>query len=98
MNNKPEFTVQSYTIPKMLTVKEAAAEFHWPVTAIRQWISEGVLPVVTCGRKHLINATVFSEFLQGTPISNPTPVKPVGVDSSGMVYTSVDGARMKPIY
>lgn len=33
-----EFVVETYTIPKMLTVKEAATEFHLPVTAIREWI------------------------------------------------------------
>ena len=36
-----EFEVEKYTIPKMLTVKEAAQEFHLPATAIREWIGEG---------------------------------------------------------
>ena len=92
-----EFEVEKYTIPKMLTVKEAATEFHLPATAIREWIGEGALPVVTCGRKHLINASVLSRFLEGTPIGNPTQKKPVGVDSEGNVYTLENGARLKAI-
>ena len=92
-----EFTVESYTIPKMLTVKEAATEFHLPVTAIREWIGEGLLPVVTCGRKHLINASVLSQFLLGTPIVNNAPNKPVGIDSNGTLYASNDKGRMRPI-
>ena len=91
-----EFVVETYTIPKMLTVKEAAAEFNLPVTAIREWIGEGALPVVTCGRKHLINASVLSNFLLGTPISNPTPITPVGVSSSGTIYAA-DKGRLRPI-
>lgn len=92
-----EFTVESYTIPKMLTVKEAATEFHLPVTAIREWIGEGLLPVVTCGRKHIINASVLSRFLEGTPINQPTPKKVVGMDSSNNVLTLDSGARLKAI-
>ena len=92
-----EFEVEKYTIPKMLTVKEAATEFHLPATAIREWIGEGSLPVVTCGKKYLINASVFSRFLEGTPISNPTPKKAIGVDSDGNVYTRDNGARLKAI-
>ena len=92
-----EFIVETYTIPKMLTVKEAATEFHLPATAIREWIGEGSLPVVTCGKKYLINASVFSRFLEGTPISNPTPKKAIGVDSEGNVYTLDNGARLKAI-
>ena len=92
-----EFVVETYTIPKMLTVKEAATEFHLPLTAIREWIGEGSLPVVTCGKKYLINASVLSRFLEGAPISNPTPEKAVGVDSEGNVYTLDNGARLKAI-
>ena len=92
-----EFEVEKYTIPKMLTVKEAAQEFHIPATAIREWIGEGSLPVVTCGKKYLINACVFSRFLEGAPISNTTQKKPVGVDSEGNVYTLDNGARLKAI-
>ena len=92
-----EFIVETYTIPKMLTVKEAATEFHLPATAIREWIGEGSLPVVTCGKKYLINASVLSRFLEGAPISNPEPKKPVGIDSEGNVYTLENGARLKAI-
>ena len=91
-----EFEVEKYTIPKMLTVKEAAQEFHIPATAIREWIGEGSLPVVTCGKKYLINACVFSRFLEGAPISNTTQKKPVGVSSSGTIYAA-DQGRLRPI-
>ena len=92
-----EFEIEKYVITKMLTVKEAAQEFHLPATAIREWIGEGSLPVVTCGKKYLINASVLSRFLEGTPISNPTTKKAVGVDSEGNVYTLDNGARLKAI-
>ena len=91
-----EFVVENYTIPRMLTVKEAAQEFHLPTTAIREWIGEGSLPVVTCGRKHLINASVLSRFLEGTPINDPVPIKPIGVSSSGTIYANEKG-RLRPI-
>ena len=90
-----EFEIEKYVIPKMLTVKEAAQEFHIPATAIRE-IGEGSLPVVTCGRKHLINASVLSNFLLGTPISNPAPITPVGVGTSGTIYAT-DKGRLRPI-
>ena len=92
-----EFEVEKYVIPKMLTVKEAAQEFHLPATAIREWIGEGSLPVVTCGKKYLINASVLSRFLEGAPISSPEPKKPVGVDGNGVIYLSADKGRMKPM-
>ena len=91
-----EFEVEKYTIPKMLTVKEAAQEFHLPATAIREWIGEGSLPVVTCGRKNLINASVLSRFLEGTPINDPVPIMPVGVGTSGTIYAT-DKGRLRPI-
>ena len=52
---------------------------------------------MTCGKKYLINASVLSRFLEGTPIGNPTQKKPVGVDSEGNVYTLENGARLKAI-
>lgn len=55
------------------------------------------MPVVTCGKKYLINASVLSRFLEGAPISNTTQKKPVGVDSEGNVYTLDNGARLKAI-
>ena len=64
-----EFEIEKYTIPKMLTVKEAATEFNLPVTAIREWIGEGSLPVVTCGKKYLINASVIYRFEKRSKIA-----------------------------
>lgn len=96
------YTVEPYTIPKMLGVKELSKEFHIPVTAIRQWINCGQLPVVVCGKKYLVNCTVFSKFLEGSPITEPHDLPPVAIDGSGQLYTknktSKTVARISPIY
>ena len=95
--------VHTYTIPKMLGIKELAKEFHIPATAIRHWISAGQLPVVQCGKKYLINCTVFSRFLEGSPVAEPKAVEPVAIDGNGQLYTAAESkrkavGRIKPIY
>ena len=35
--------VETYSIPKMLGIKELSKEFHIPAAAIRQWINSGQL-------------------------------------------------------
>lgn len=96
------YTVEQYIIPKMLGVKELSKEFNIPVTAIRQWINCGQLPVVVCGKKYLVNCTVFSKFLEGTPIAEPHNVPPVAVGNNGELYaenkTNNRVARISPIY
>ena len=97
------YTVEHYVIPRMLTIKELSKEFHIPVSAIRQWISAGQLPVVQCGKKYLINCTVFSRFLEGSPVAEPKAVEPVAIDGNGQLYTAAESkrkavGRIKPIY
>lgn len=96
------YTVEPYTIPKMLGVKELSKEFNIPVNAIRQWVNCGQLPVVVCGKKYLVNCTVFSKFLEGSPIAEPHSLPPVAIGGSGQLYTesktSNKVARIKPIY
>lgn len=57
--------IENYTIPRVIGVKQAAAEFGIAEHALRAWIRAGQLPVIQCGRKHLINCTVLSRFLSG---------------------------------
>ena len=57
--------IERYTIPRVLGVKQAAAAFGIAEHALRAWIRAGQLPVIQCGRKHLINCTVLSRFLSG---------------------------------
>ena len=55
--------IENYTIPRVIGVKQAAAEFGIAEHTLRTWIRAGQLPVILCGRKHLINCTVLSRFL-----------------------------------
>lgn len=57
--------IENYTIPRVIGVKQAAAEFGIAEHALRAWIRAGRLPAIQCGRKHLINCTVLSRFLSG---------------------------------
>lgn len=91
------YTVEPYTIPKMLGVKELSKEFNLPVTAIRQWINSGQLPVVVCGKKYLVNCTTFSKFLEGSPITNPQSLEPIAVGDSGQLYTYDTTAKKKSV-
>lgn len=95
--------VQTYTIPKMLGIKELAKEFHIPATAIRHWISSGQLPVVMCGKKFLVNCTVFSKFLEGSTVTEPQTIEPVAIDGKEQLYTAAESkkkavGRIEPIY
>ena len=95
-------TVETYTIPKLLGVKDLAKEFRLPTTAIRQWINNGQLPVVVCGKKYLVNCTTFSKFLEGSPITEPRAEQPIATDGSGHLYAENNmgnkAARIKPIF
>lgn len=54
---------QHYEIPEMLTIPETARKFGLPENAVRRWVKMGLVPHVSCGRKWLVNAAVFSRFL-----------------------------------
>lgn len=95
-------TVQPYTIPRVLGVKEIAKEFHIPVTQVRRWINEGRLPVIVCGKRYLVNCTVFSRFLEGQcqpPVIAPTQ-PPVAIGANGELYSadSRHKGKIKPIF
>ena len=94
--------VETYTIPKLLGIKELSKEFHIPATAIRQWINSGQLPVVVCGKKYLVNCTTFSKFLEGSPIKEPQKIELIATDGSGQLYADSKRkskvARIEPIY
>jgi hypothetical protein len=69
--------VKTFKIPRMRTVKEAAAELkeidpHTAITEyhIRQLALQGVLPRVQAGKKLLINLDTLIEYLE-----NPTSEK-----------------------
>lgn len=52
------------TLPKMRTIKEAAAELNVPVYALRQWVKAGDIPAVYAGKKALLNIDRVIEFLE----------------------------------
>lgn len=86
--------IENYTIPRVVGVKQAAAEFGIAEHALRAWIRAGQLPVIQCGRKHLINCTVLSRFLSGELLpetKEPEQVQPVAVGSDGELYTKAPG-------
>ena len=88
--------VQEYTIPRVIGVKQASKEFGIAEHAIRRWIKSGKLPVIRCGKKHLINCTTFSTFLnEQSSLSNA-----VAVDENGNYYSGniTKKGKIKPIY
>ena len=63
-------TIHNIKLPRMRTVKEAAAELkaldeHTAVTEyhIRQLVLSGVLPRIKAGKKYLINLDLLIEYL-----------------------------------
>ena len=52
-------------IPRMRTIKEAAAEAGVPVYALRCWVKSGEVPAVYAGKKALINLDHLIDFLNG---------------------------------
>ncbi len=84
--------IEKYTIPRVIGIKQAAAEFGIAEYALRSWIKSGQLPVICCGRKHLINCTVLSRFLCGNTLANGTATqqnKPAAVGADGTLYTTI---------
>lgn len=86
--------IENYTIPRVIGVKQAAAEFGIAEHALRAWIRAGQLPVIQCGRKHLINCTVLSRFLSGELLpetKEPEQVQPAAVGADGTLYKKAPG-------
>jgi hypothetical protein len=68
------------SLPKMRTAPQLAAEYravdpHTHVNAhfIRQLLITGAIPFVPAGKKHLINADLFAEYLRTGQISELRP-------------------------
>ena len=97
---KPQ--VQPYTIPKVGTIKETAAEFGISECTIRKWIKNGQLPVIKCGHSFLVNFSIFSRFLEGElqPVTVEPPQKPVAIGASGELYSAdtKHKGKIKPIF
>ncbi len=54
-------------IPRMLTINEAASMFNLPRHFIRQLCISGQFVTVRAGKKYLLNAARFADFLNGPP-------------------------------
>lgn len=89
--------IEEYTIPRVIGVKQAAVEFGISEYSLRAWIKSGQLPVVNCGRKHLINCTILSRFLSGefmeTQVSEQ--IEPVAVGNDGTLYVKSNVKKCK---
>ena len=102
-NYKPQ--VETYTVPKVIGIKQAAAEFGISEYAIRRWIKSGQLPVITCGKRFLVNCTVLSKFLENGSRFQADKPKPVAIDDKGQIYSALDmtaqrkhSGKIRPIY
>lgn len=92
--------IENYTIPRVIGIKQAATEFGIAEHAIRTWIRAGQLPVIHCGRKHLINCTVLSRFLSGELLPDTKEheqVQPAAVGADGELYTNAPGKTARNI-
>lgn len=97
--------VEAYTVPRVIGVKQAATEFGISEYSIRRWIKSGQLPVITCGKRFLVNCTVLSDFLNnGSRFQAETP-QPAAVDDKGRIYSALDmtatsrhSGKIRPIY
>lgn len=87
--------IEAYTIPRVIGIKQAAAEFGISEYTLRLWIKTGRLPVVLCGRKQLINCTTLSKFLVGevNETEKPEPVQPVAVGADGTLYAKSSSGK-----
>lgn len=96
---------EPYTVPRVVGIKQAAAEFGISEYTIRRWIKSGQLPVITCGKRFLVNCTMLSKFLEnGTRLQTEKPV-PAAIDDKGQVYAALDmtaagkhNGKIKPIF
>lgn len=61
---------QTTPIPRMRTIRCAAAELQIPEHALRIWIKDGLIPAVYAGNKALINLDLLIAFLQNGGLIN----------------------------
>ncbi len=70
----------STNIPRMLTIKETAKEFNLPEHFVRQTVLSGRCVAVRAGKKYLVNANKFSEFLNTSTVEqNENIVQQAGI-------------------
>ena len=96
--------VEAYTVPRVIGIKQAA-EFGISEYAIRRWIKSGQLPVITCGKRFLVNCTVLSKFLENGSRFQAEKPEPVAIDDKGQIYSAFDmtaqckhSSKIRPIY
>lgn len=94
---------EAYTVPRVIGVKQAAAEFGISEYAIRRWIKSGQLPVITCGKRFLVNCTVLSKFLENGSRFQAEKPEPVAIDDKGQIYSALGASskskgKITPIY
>lgn len=56
-------------IPQMLTIRETAETFKLPVHFVRQKVNSGEVVAIRAGRKFLVNAEKFADYLNGGNVS-----------------------------
>ncbi len=60
-------------IPTMLTIKETAEMFKLPIHFVRQKVNSGEVVAVRAGRKILVNAEKFADYLNIGTATEATP-------------------------
>lgn len=83
MKNNEKTTAQ-IRVPTMLTIAETAEFFGVPKHFVRTKINTGEVYAVKAGKKYLVNAERFADFLNGenaveVPKSTDEKIKPIAV-------------------
>lgn len=60
-------------IPTMLTIRETAEMFKLPIYFVRQKVNSGEVVSVRAGRKFLVNAEKFAEYLNAGTATEAAP-------------------------
>lgn len=61
--------IEQFTPPRMETIKATAELFGLPVHFVRQKVTSGEVVAVRAGRKFLVNAERFGEYLNNCRIA-----------------------------
>jgi excisionase family DNA binding protein len=60
-------------VPIMLTIAETAARFKLPYNFVRRCVLDKRVPSLKAGKKTLINAALFTDFLFSSDTAEPEP-------------------------
>lgn len=66
-------------IPVMMTIKDTAKAFNLPEHFVRQAVLSGRYIAVNAGRKYLVNAGKFADFLNSSTIQQNTQTEVAGI-------------------